>query len=308
MAKKKKKDTALYFTTVAAFPNNAAVLGGHLAIQGEDPEGTRLMVINKESWTHLGDMMDIVYAIAIRRPQHDPAALGALGREELYREFVFGGASRDIAINKSEEGYLEDLTAIGDVMYACGAQGQVYRLRGSRWQAIDKGLRVEFNGEDVERMLLGIAGFSHDDLYVCGFDGEVWRYDGKKWTELDSPTNLPLNAVLCAPDKLVYFCGESGHLFALTRDGSWDDLTDEEFADAEFSDLTWFKDRLWIAADDRLLYLDGRKVKAVKNPSKGEWRILNIDAAPDRIWCVGGEETLDYDGQKWTSHVCPENE
>ena len=303
-----KKDTALYFTTVCAFPNNAAVLGGHLVIQEDEPEGTRLMVLNKGEWTHLGDLMDIVYATALRRPKGEPAALGALGREGLYREFVFGGAARDIPLRKTEEGYLEDLLAIDDTMYACGAQGQVYRLRGARWQAIDRGLRVEFNGEEVERMLLSICGFSHDDLYVCGFEGEVWHYDGKKWSELDSPTNLPLNAALCAPDKRVYFCGEDGNVFALEQDGSWLDLSDKQVSAESFYDTTWFAGRVYIAADDKLLYLEADKLKAVKNPSKGEWRFLNIDAANDRIWCVGSEEVFDYDGKKWTRHVCSENE
>ena len=303
-----KKDTALYFTTVCAFPNNAAVLGGHLVIQEDEPEGTRLMVFNKGNWTHLGDMMDVVYATALKRPSGGQAALGALGREELYREFVFGGESKDIPLRKTEEGYLEDLLAIDDTMYACGAQGQVYRLRGGRWQAIDRGLRVKFNGEEVERMLLSITGFSHDDLYVCGFEGEVWRFDGKKWSELDSPTNLPLNAALCAPDKRVYFCGEDANIFALEPDGSWLDFSNKQVSAESFYDLTWFNGRVYVAADGKLLYLDSDKLKAVKEPSEGEWRFLNIDAPSDRIWCVGSEEVYDYDGRKWTRHVCPENE
>jgi photosystem II stability/assembly factor-like uncharacterized protein len=303
----KKKQTALYFTTVCAFPKNAAVLGGHLVIQGEDPLGTRLMVVNNDAWTHLDDMMQVVYATVLRRSPGKPHSLAAVGRDGLYREFPFGGASRDIPIPKKEVGYLEDAWENAGKVYVCGAQGQVYRLRDSTWQAIDRGLRVEFNGQEVERMLLSISGFSDDDVYVCGFEGEVWHFDGKKWTELDSPTNLPLNAVLCAPDERVYVCGAAGTMFAIESDGSWVDLSDKAVSEETFYDMTVFKGKVYVAADEKLLYLDADKLKAVKSPSQGDWRFLAIDAADDRIWCVGSEEVFDYDGKKWTRHVCPEN-
>jgi hypothetical protein len=305
---KKKKQTALYFTSVCGFPNNAAVLGGHLVIQGDDPEGTRIMVLTNGKWTHLGDVMEVVYAMALRRPPGEPACLGALGRDGLYREFPFGGAPRDVDLPKAEEGYLEDLRSIGDKAYACGAQGQAYRLHGRQWRAIDRGLRVEFDGENVERMLLSIDGFSDDEVYVCGAEGEVWRFNGKKWSELDSPTNLPLNAGLCAPDRRVYVCGEGGSLFAMEPDGSWLDLSDPRVSTDSFYDMTLFKGRLFIAADEKLLHVDSDTLKAVTVPRQGECRVLAIDAAADRIWCVGAEEVFDYDGTKWTRHVCPENE
>jgi hypothetical protein len=302
-----KKKTALYFTTVCAFPRNAAVLGGHLVIQEDDPEGTRLMVLNNGKWTHLGDVMEVVYATALRRPPGEKHALGVLGRDGLYREFIFGATSRDIPIPKSEAGYLEDLCNVNERMYICGAQGQVYRLDGTTWRAIDRGLRLKFDGEEVRRMLLSIAGFAEDHLYVCGFGGEVWRFNGKKWVELDSPTNLQLNRVMCGPGQRVYFSGAAGTLFALEPDGSWHDLGDRKVSKAMFSDMTVFQERVYIAAGDGLLYLEGDQLKSVTGPLEGEPEFLAIDAADDRIWCVGAEEVFNYDGQAWTRHLCPEN-
>jgi hypothetical protein len=303
-----KKRTALYFTTVAAYPGYRVALGGHLVIEGEDPQATRLMLYSGSAWGHLDDIPDVVYALALRIPKGETRRrLCVLGREGFYREYTPPQGHVDIPVDPEEVGYLEDVAPIGEAVFACGAQGQVYRLRGSRWTAIHRGLFVKFNGEDVERMLESITGFAETDLYVCGFDGEVWHFDGKKWAELDSPTNLPLHCGLCAPDERVYFCGEGGNLFALERDGSWVDLSNPDVSSGALRDMTLFRGRVYIAAGDRLLFLDGDQLRAVPDPPEGRWRFFRIDASDDRIWCVGGEEVFDYDGQKWTHHLCPEN-
>jgi hypothetical protein len=303
-----EKRTALYFTTVAAYPGYRVALGGHFVKEGDDPKGTRLMLYTGTTWGHHDDIGVIIYDIAVRIPPGEAKRrLCVLGRQGFYREYVPSVGPVDIPIDPVEVGYLEDIAPIGDAVFACGAHGQVYRLRGARWEAIHRGIHVPFNGEDVERMLLSITGFAENDLYVCGFEGEVWHFNGKKWSELDSPTDLPLNAALCAPDKRVYFCGEGGNVFALEKDGSWLDLSNKQVSENALYDMTLFQGRVYIAADSKLLYIEADKLRAVADPNEGEWEFLKLDAADDRIWCVGSEEVFDYDGQKWTRHQCPEN-
>lgn len=303
-----KKRTALYFTTAAAYPGYRVALGGHLVIEGDDPQGTRLMLYTGATWGHHDDIGVIVYATLARIPPGETKRrLCVLGREGFYREYVPGAGKVDNHIEPVEVGYLEDLVAVGDAVFACGAQGQVYRLRASRWEAIHNGIHVPFDGENVERMLLSITGFAEDDLYVCGFDGEVWHFDGSKWSELDSPTDLPLNAALSAPDKRVYFCGEGGGIFALDPDGSWLDVSNPQISASAFHDMVLFEDRVYIAAGNKLLYVESDTLHAVPGPNEGEWRFLRLSAADDRIWCVGSEEVFDYDGQRWTRHQCAEN-
>jgi hypothetical protein len=183
----------------------------------------------------------------------------------------------------------------------------VYRRPNGAWQAMDRGLRRKFDGENVERMLLSIDGFSSKNIYVCGFEGEIWHWDGRKWSRIDSPTNMPLQCVLCAPDGNAYFCGAAGHLYALLPDGSWEDLSNPKVSKATLQHMTLFKGRLYIAADEKLLYLDSKTLKAVTSPKEGTFRALQIDASEDLLWCVGEEDVFSFDGKKWTRYVCPEN-
>jgi hypothetical protein len=261
--------TALYFTTVAGYPGNRVALGGHLVIEGDEPQGTRFMLFDGRTWGHHDDIGVVVYDIAIRIPKGDTKRrLSVLGREGFYREYVPGTGHVDIPIDMREVGYLEALEPIGDSMYACGAQGQVYRLR-TAWEPIHEGIFVPFNGEDVERILLSITGFAEDDIYVSGYDGDVWHFDGKRWKSVESPTDLPLNAAICTPDGRVYFAGEGGTLLALEKDHSWTDLSNKRVAKQALHDLALFQGRIYVAADTKLLQLQKDSLRAVPDPPEG---------------------------------------
>ena len=153
--------------------------------------------------------------------------LCVLGRQGFYREYVPGVGHVDIPIDPVDVGYLEDVAPIGDAVFVCGAQGQVYRLRGQQWEAIHSGIHVPFNGEDVERMLLSIAGFAENDLYVCGFEGEVWHFNGKKWSELDSPSRTIRESPLSSGEgafaprtwKVAVICGALSFLSSIKPAG-----------------------------------------------------------------------------------------
>jgi hypothetical protein len=302
------KKTALYFTTVCAYPGNTAVMGGHLQLEGDDPSGTRLMLINNGSWGFVADVRDVVYSMLLRIPPGESKRrLVVLGREGLVREFLPGGAGYTDTHIPTDYGYLEDLREIDRSLYACGAQGQVFHFASGSWQAVDGGLRKPFDGENVERMLLSIDGFSPDSIYVCGFEGEVWHWNGRKWSRVDSPTNMPLQCVLCAPDGRAYFCGAGGGLYALAQDGSWDELSNTRVSKSTFWDMAIFNGRIYIAGDDRLLYLERDVLKAVSAPKDGKPRVLAIDASDERIWCVGEDDVFSFDGKNWARHICPEN-
>ncbi|MDN3920017.1 hypothetical protein [Roseateles violae] len=302
-----RKATALYFTTVCAYPGDMAALGGHLQSEDSDPIGTRFMLINQGAWGFLFDIREVIYAMVLRTPTGEKRRLCILGRDGLYREYPSGGSPIDIPIKPTEAGYLEDLAVVGDEVYACGAQGQVYRLNGGTWKAIDRGLRIPFDGDDVKRLLLSISGFSTNDVYTCGFEGEIWHWDGKKWRELDSPTNFPLNCVLCASDGRTYFCGANGTLLALEADGTWTDLARGKLGKISMWDMAQFKGLIHVAAGSSVLAINGAAVQKLPTPSEGKLDAMALAASDDKLWCVGGDDVFSFDGKAWTRHVCPEN-
>lgn len=304
---KSKQKAKIYFTTVAAISDDFAAFGGHMIAEKSDPTFTRLVAYSQGQWGILGDIMDVVYSLETK-PGTDiyKNNLCLIGRDGFYREYVPGKKPIDSPIKKKEVGYLEGLRLIGNNLYACGSQGQVYCLKGSEWISLDNNLFLPFSGK-VERCLLSIDGFSEQDIFTVGEGGAVWHCDGKNWSQLDSPTNLSINCVLCSSSGFVYLCGDNGLLFRSTKDGQWKELPSIELTQQSLFDMTEFHGDIFITAGDKLLMTDGEVVNEVKVPTDDAPHFFSIDSASNCLWCVGNETVYQFDGKMWHKHICPDN-
>jgi hypothetical protein len=148
-----------------------------------------------------------------------------------------------------------------------------------------------------------IDGFSQRDLYAVGFEGEIWSYDGKTWTQIDSPTSVPLQPVLCAPDGNVYAAGNSGTLLK-GRGSAWQVIDLGDF-DETIWDICWFKERLYIGASRDLLVLGPSGATSVNMPLQAPRTFGHFATNGEVLWSIG-QKTLVYthDGNTWTEVMC----
>jgi hypothetical protein len=304
---KNKPETALYFTSVVVPDKNMAVLGGHLYTEGVEPSVTRPMVCSGGNWGHLPDVPDLVYATTKKpNPGASRATIGLLGRAGLYREISTGKPAVDTRIDIRRAGFLMDLRYIGTHLYACGFQNQVHVQEGNRWTRSDDGAFAPV-GDQVDRSFDCIDGFAEDDIYAAGQGGSIWHWDGVRWSQLESPTNYPFFCLLCSGDGNVYVGGSNGQLFKGRVDLGWTDLSDSGITTKTLEDMTEFKGVIYIAGTRVLLSTTGEKVEAVNVPLEGEKAYYAIDSGPDSMWCVGDDSVLQFDGEIWQRHVCPDN-
>jgi hypothetical protein len=151
-------------------------------------------------------------------------------------------------------GDIRDLRFIGKHLYAAGMGRQVYRREGrQKWVHRDTGVLQKPSTTEVKGFN-SIDGISESDMYAVGFGGEIWRWNGKGWSQCDSPTNAILNSVRAVKDELIYVCGPSGLLLAGRRD-EWK-IVGHDSSDEEFWALEWFRNELYVAADESLFRLN----------------------------------------------------
>jgi hypothetical protein len=285
-----------------------AVLGGHLYTEGTEPSGTRFMVCHGGNWGHLYDLHEISYAATKKpAPSDKPrATLCVVGRAGLYREKMSGSAPVDEKIGISGAGYILDLRYIGSHLYACGVQNQVHRQVGDQWQRADQGT-FHLVENQVDRIFESIDGFTEDNIYAAGKSGAIWHWDGQNWTQLESPTNYPFFSVVCASDGAVYVGGSNGYLFKGTRDLGWTDLSDESVTKQVLNRMCEFQGKIYITAENKLLFTDGGPIEEVDVPVKGHKAFYAIDSGSGVLWSVGDDCVLEFNGKVWKKHTCPEN-
>jgi hypothetical protein len=232
-----------------------------------------------------------------RTPKEQMVSIGewgdvmVLGSGEMGEEEIKDGEQYP-----EERGTMRCVRAIEGVPYAAGLHRQVYRREGKKkWKCIDASMRPK-DSEDVVGFE-SIDGFSEKDIYAVGWDGCIWHYNGKKWREIDSPTNLILTNVCCAPDGVVYACGQEGVLLR-GRDDKWELL--DHGKKQNFFGLAWYRNELYVASDMVVFTLKKNKLKPVQFEDDLPETAYRLSAADGVLWSVGAKDVLAFDGKKWT--------
>jgi len=184
--------------------------------------------------------------------------------------------------------------------YAVGTARQVYkRLNPNHWIRFDQSIQSR-NLSVIDASLESIDGFSEDDIYAVGWDGEIWHFNGTMWFPVESPTNLALYKVRCAPDGLVYACGQSGTLLR-GRSNSWKSVQHDSTLE-DLWGLEWFNDRLYIASLGQIYELSGDTLQTIDfGDEPPPASCYHLSAADGIMWSVGAKNVVQFDGNLWTT-------
>jgi|GEM_PF-2500813 len=163
--------------------------------------------------------------------------------------------------------YVMSVREIGGAAFIAGTLRTVFRREGpNHWTCLsgnNLGVREQAAKQKRNFGFNDIGGFGLNDIYACGDDGDLCHYNGKQWKTLNCPTNKKLTALCCASNGKVYIGGNDGLLIegrgdewqiiakgtqGFTTDGSREQVG----MGAKIIDMTWYKDRLYIATDQGL--------------------------------------------------------
>jgi hypothetical protein len=203
-------------------------------------------------------------------------------------------------------GVVNKVVRIGQTIYSAGFPQRLYkRTENNQWQSLTHDLPVpsDLNSDEA----LGFKyfwndadGFSETNIYTVGGDNEVFHFDGTQWQQIHFPfEDYKLSTVCCAGDGNVYVSGMGQSLYR------WDKQTWTKLKSGAsfgwFTDIKWFKGKLYCSDESFLRVLENDELITVKELyPKGA-----IDISPDgNYMLVAGRETAHlYDGEKWETVI-----
>jgi hypothetical protein len=158
-------------------------------------------------------------AMATIKPQDGIRTVVAISPGGAYFEAEPKSLKESHGQIKTATGSLRALSAIDDVIYACGMGRSVLkRKKLDSWDEIGPGMTKKDDGKVVG--FEDIDGFGKDDMYAVGWMGEIWNCKKGKWKQCKSPVTTNLNAVCCAADGNVYIAGDDG-TFLYGKNDDW---------------------------------------------------------------------------------------
>lgn len=202
-------------------------------------------------------------------------------------------------------GAVKQIRAIGNFIYVCGDQGQVYKRDETGWKHMDKELldkKISATALDLN----SIDGSSENNIYVVGFHGKIFHYDGKKWNAVQSPTTKHLERVRVVNENEVYICGNDGTLLKGNKNGFEDFSLNK--AEEHFWGIEYFQDKIYLASLNGLYVFDGKKITSLKTGLTPEIGGYRLDARDGALWSFGVDDLAFFDGNKWTRIIHPDNE
>ncbi len=293
------------------FADGAAVDAGGVAIflaagfrDQDGPNGRALLAFEDGGWSHF-DLPDRIIGTTI-----NPAdgAFVALTKSGIVALATPGGIRteriRDAGVERGQYGYMKQIRAIGDEIFACGDLRQVYRRAGGRWTHFDDGILAS-DRLAVGCALNGIDGAGPDDLYAVGDRGRVFHRDARGWAEVESPTNVSLERVCRLGQDEIIAAGTHGTLLRGNAGGL--KVIEDPAVTERFWGLAVFRDTVYACTAQALYRLvdDALEEVAIGVPVNGS--LHRLSASGSNLWLIGTNCLLRFDGAAWHERRYPFN-
>jgi hypothetical protein len=217
----------------------------------------------------------------------------------------------EAGLRLGSHGYVLDIREIGNSLFVCGANDQVYRRDDATgtWSLITAApLKLVEPLDPYYSMLTSIDGTNENDVYTCGMGGRLYHFDGLRWQAIELQTDEHLNCVRCVSPDEVWICGENGTLLTGSfRAGFTNVSTVDE--NSNFWSLTKFKDKIYLATPNEGMFVyDGASITPLNTGLASELWTYIVDSTTEMLWSVGPKEIACFDGVTWSRVDHPDNE
>jgi len=323
--------------TEASFPDGIVIEHDFIMLASQldelDPEAHRLtrlsgfdeltkQAMGNNGWGYHDLGLDIVSLCVKKTKPNESRCICALDREgdvaffltregkSIIEKIPGAGLNPGDSNRGGVAGYVTHIREIGESLYVCGLNGQIYRRPPEGgWLAIDGGLFKPLTADNTEisNYFTCIDGNDETDIYVVGMQGVVYHLNGLNWQKIEIPTDEHLQWVRCYGKDEVYLCGHNGTLLKGNARQGFVDVSRIE------DNLTWwclckFGDKVYLSSTQGLYAWDGKTIAPVVTGLKPELETWRVDSDGEKaLWSFGTKDLAWFDGVRWQRLHHPSN-
>ncbi|MNM97779.1 hypothetical protein D3C76_862630 [compost metagenome] len=215
-------------------------------------------------------------------------------------------------LDESGIGYVTRIKYIGDDLYACGDQNQVYKRNNGLWSHIDGGIlnrakpkfsantesnrRIIVNALKESSCLFDIAGASHDDIYAVGTNGGIFHYNGQQWEKFKTITAADLYGIYVGENHELLIAGSNGTILSGNKTVGFK-IVSRKHIDADFISITQHNNQIFIGASDGI-YI--KADSSITRQPLNIYDVSNIESIKNVLWAVSSKKIIKYENQQWT--------
>lgn len=264
-------------------------------------------------WFYHDVNANIVSVCEKRQTATEPRQLAALSKEgevELWTSKDGSSVTEkipDAGVRLGNLGYLRSIREIGNTLFACGFNSQVYARNNGTWKSlVSAPLAFHHAASDEYVVFNGIDGFSEEDVYAVGSNGSLYHWDGTAWRQIELKTDENLECIRCYGADDVWIGGANGTLLNGNIVKGFRDVSDIADNDTFWS-LAKFKEKVYLGTTKGLFAYDGHAIAPVVTGLNPEVETYTVDSTDDALWSIGAKDLVRFDGNVWTRIDHPDN-
>ncbi len=304
-----KNTEPVYFIDGCIIKENYIYIASKIkSIDHNEYDHSRLFFLYDKQWFHHDlnwDIVSVCLKLANKNEPRKYCALSSQGEIEFQHPDNIDIENISDAGTFNGLGAVKQIKQIGDHLYVCGDQGQVYKREApNQWVHFDKGIlnrKISASATDLN----SIDGIDEENIYTVGFNGKIFFLSGEKWQELDSPTNMHLERVKCVSKNEVYICGNNGTLLLGNKNG-FKDISDTYVSD-NFWGIEYFQGKIYLSSLNGLFVLDDKGIVQIKTGLEPEIKGYRLHANDGVLWSFGVDDLAFFDGKNWQRVIHPDN-
>ena len=213
----------------------------------------------------------------------------------------------DAGVRLGDLGYMRSIREVGNTLFACGFNSQVYMRQGRTWKSLVAGPLAHHHPASDDYIIFNtIDGYSERDVYVAGSDGALFYWNGAEWRRIPLETDEDLECIRCYGTDDVWIGGANGTLLNGNAVRGFRDVSSVTDNDTFWS-LAKFKDKVYLGTTRGLFAFDGKAIGPVITGLKPEVETYSVDATADALWSIGAKDLVRFDGKVWTRIDHPDN-
>ncbi|CAK9889638.1 MULTISPECIES: hypothetical protein [Pseudomonas] len=208
-------------------------------------------------------------------------------------------------------GYVNKLSYINGMLYACGRRGQIYRRNHSNWEQFDDGIlqtaSTHLDPEDPRYRetidtiikqtvdLFDIAGLKNN-IYTVGSRGFIAHHDGTHWNTLKQLTAADLHALLLYPDlTTVLIVGAQGTILKGNAKSGFNVIARKNTT-IDFYSATEYQGVTYIGGSDGIYSLQDGAIKKLRVTAH---EVSSIESKDGVMWALASDKLMRFDGRQW---------
>lgn len=251
-----------------------------IVFQLDNKDFKKLFVLNQE-------ILDLAFCL-------NKKVLYVLTYKCIYRySKLIVDEEQEIFISCDEDDFFKKIIVDSDYIYTITVFDNILKIDPRSKKIVDITPNLD-KSDGIEKLYCSKGKLR----YAVGWNGLILKYENGNWSEIATPTNRILFSLAEVDTEKIIVVGQKGGILFGYPEAL--EVIEHDWEDYDFWDVIVFFGRIFLLSEIGVLELtDNLEVVPVIGRPQRQSIFFTFKSYKDKLWAVGENHILEFNGEKW---------